>query len=272
MEESGSAGRIRSCSTRGPQLSLNSRRDFPPQPATIFMTTQTHSPEARRTSSPTGRWSVIGLLVVLCLFSTGCVRRRLTVRTFPPGAQVFVDDQEVGVTPCSTNFIYYGTRKLTIIKDGYRTETLYQEISPPWYQIPPLDFAAENLTTREFRDERIVDVTLVPQEVVPPEQLQSRAQSLRDQVRGGGVTSLPPGAAAAAEQNQPPKIGLPGDGLPGGEPQLYLPDGVSAPPPSAGMRPGSGETYISPPTGFTPAPADSGFTPPLPPNPYLPPQ
>lgn len=211
------------------------------------------------------------LLVMIALGSTGCVRRRLTVRTFPPGAQVFVDDQEVGITPCSTSFVYYGTRKLTIIKDGYRTETLYQEISPPWYQYPGIDFVTENLVTREFRDERIVDVQMVPQEVVPPEQLQSRAQALRDQVRGGGVTSLPPGAAEAASGRPmpmaPPQMGMPGDGLPGGTPQLYLPAG---PPVGSGvpyegsqLPTGSGETYVSPPTGFAPAPTAE-------PSPYLP--
>ncbi|HZN34398.1 MAG TPA: PEGA domain-containing protein, partial [Pirellulaceae bacterium] len=61
-----------------------------------------------------------GLLAVCA--TSGCVRRRLTVRTFPPGAQVYVDDQEIGTTPCSASFVYYGTRKITVMKDGYRTE------------------------------------------------------------------------------------------------------------------------------------------------------
>src|SRR2546423_9240961 len=84
-------------------------------------------------------------LAALCLVRTGCVRRRLTVRTNPPGAQVFVDDQEIGTTPCSASYVYYGTRKITLVKDGYRTETVYQKFYPPWYQLPPLDFATENL-------------------------------------------------------------------------------------------------------------------------------
>ena len=110
------------------------------------------------------------LLLAACALampSSGCVRRRMTIRTNPPGAQVFVDDQEVGTTPCSTGYVYYGTRKVTVIKDGYKTETLYHKFSPPWYQFPPLDFITENLLPREIRDERIVDVTLAPQEVVP---------------------------------------------------------------------------------------------------------
>jgi hypothetical protein len=152
-------------------------------------------------------------VAVLCLSSTGCVRRRLTVRSFPPGAQVFVDDQEIGTTPVSSSFVYYGTRKLTLIKDGYRTETLFQRINPPWYQIPPLDFVSENLLVREFRDERVVDVQLIPQEIVPQERLLERAQTLRDGALTGQIT-LPPGASPSAA----PSFSFPGQGLPGGVP------------------------------------------------------
>jgi PEGA domain len=168
-----------------------------------------------RTNSPLtsaqSRWAIAVALVAL-LSATGCVRRRLTVRTQPPGAQVFVDDQEIGTTPCSSSFVYYGTRKVTLIKDGYRTETLYQKMNPPWYQIPPLDFVTDNLLIRELRDERIVDVQMVPQEIVPQARLLERANALRNGALTGQIT-LPPGAASP-----PPQFSLPGEGLPGGEP------------------------------------------------------
>jgi hypothetical protein len=173
----------------------------------------------------------LALLLVgpLCLAS-GCVRRRLTVRTNPPGAQVFVDDQEIGTTPCSSSFVYYGTRKITVVKDGYRTETIFQKLNPPWYELPPLDFASENLVPREVRDERIVDVQLIPEEVVPVQKLLERAQSLRDNAQRGVITPL------IGAVNTPPKppehIGVPGQGLPGGEPLRYEP--LPAPQPPVG--------------------------------------
>ncbi|MDX1943914.1 MAG: PEGA domain-containing protein [Pirellulaceae bacterium] len=189
------------------------------------------------------RQVLIALLAAACLASAGCVRRRMTVRSFPQGAQVFVDDQEIGTTPCSAAFVYYGTRKITLIKDGYRTETLYQAMNPPWYQIPPLDFVTENLLSREIRDERVVDVQLVPQEIVPQAKLLERAQSLR----GGAVTgqiTLPPGVDA------PPILSRPGDGLPGGEPIPRYP--LPAPP---GVIPG-GQSPVGPaPIEAVPAPA-----------------
>ena len=178
----------------------------------------------RRTSllptTPIRRLLVRSLLIVaacLALGETGCVKRRLTVRTWPPGAQVFIDDQEIGTTPCSTSFVYYGTRKVTVIKGGYRTETLYHEIPPPWYQYPPLDFISENLIVTEIRDERVIDIQMVPEEAIQPNVLLDRAQSLRDGARTGTITPLP--GATPTQVQQP--LGMPGQGLPGGEPILY---------------------------------------------------
>jgi hypothetical protein len=164
-------------------------------------------------SPPTVSRAVVLLALAICALAGGCVRRRLTVRTNPPGAQVFIDDQEIGTTPCSSSFVYYGTRKIMLLKDGYRTETLYQTLDPPWYQIPPLDFVSENLSIREHRDERIVDVQLVPQEIVPQDRLLERANALRNGALTGQIT-LPPSDGS----RPPPKISLPGEGLPGGEP------------------------------------------------------
>lgn len=165
-------------------------------------------------------WAVC-LLAVALLCSTGCVRRRLTIRSNPPGAQVFVDNQEVGTTPCSASFIYYGTRSITVMKDGYRTEKILQKINPPWYQIPPLDFVSENMVPKELRDERIVDVQMVPEEIVPQQKLLERAQILRDGARSGTVTPL---TAAAMDMPQaPPPLSVPGEGLPYGQPLPYEP-------------------------------------------------
>ena len=70
----------------------------------------------------------------------------MMIRTNPPGALVYVDDYEIGTTPISTGFVYSGTRKIRLVKDGYETLTVMQPVPPPWYQIPPLDFITENLT------------------------------------------------------------------------------------------------------------------------------
>lgn len=125
-------------------------------------------------------------LLLIATLVPGCVRRRMTVRSHPSGAAVYVDHQEIGTTPVSTPFVYYGTRKIQLVKDGYETLTVNHQVSPPWYQIPPLDFFSENLYPGEIRDERIVDLELEPQRVVSPPELLGRAQQLRDSSRRTG--------------------------------------------------------------------------------------
>src|SRR5688500_13325108 len=84
-----------------------------------------------------------GALALVCLGSAGCVQRRRTIRSNPPGALVYVDNHEIGVTPVATDFIYYGTRQIRLVKDGYETLTVLQGVPAPWYQYFPIDFFAE---------------------------------------------------------------------------------------------------------------------------------
>lgn len=135
-------------------------------------------------------WCLAAALALLTVLP-GCVRRRMTVRSNPPGAVVFVDDQEIGTTPASTGYTYYGTRKIQLIKDGFETLTVKQTFYPPWYEITPLDFVSENLWPHETRDEQYLDFQLQPQQIVPAEKLVERAESLRGGVRQGYTVPLP---------------------------------------------------------------------------------
>lgn len=123
--------------------------------------------------------------------STGCVRRRMTVRTSPPGATVSIDNQVVGTSPAATSFVHYGTREFRIEKNGYRTEVIRRRIKPPWYEWPGIDFFSETLWPGELRDERIIDVQLVPKELEPVDDLMNRADSLRNQSKAGIITAPP---------------------------------------------------------------------------------
>ncbi|MEM6980959.1 MAG: PEGA domain-containing protein [Planctomycetota bacterium] len=105
----------------------------------------------------------------------------MTVRTSPPGATVSVDNQLIGTSPAASSFVYYGTREFRIEKDGFRTEVIRRKIKPPWYQWPGLDFVSETLWPGELRDERIIDVQLVPQTAAPTDEILQRADQLRMQ-------------------------------------------------------------------------------------------
>ena len=205
-------------------------------------------------------------LVVLALWlagAVGCtgVQRRLTIRTNPPGARVYVDGYDIGTTPASTDFLYYGTREIRIVKDGYETLTVKQPIPTPWFQIPPLDVITDNLLPREIRDERSVTFNLSPQMIVPTEALMDRAEALRQDAQqqasfdsttiapsgpsdygpspavqaapgmfpgppiygGGSSTSIGP-------QLGPPTESLPREGIELSPPELLWPPGAGPPP------------------------------------------
>lgn len=125
------------------------------------------------------RWLLLLVIAGTTFSQSGCVRRRITIRSTPPGALVYIDNYEIGTTPVSTEFIYYGTRQFRLIKDGYETLTTMQTIDPPFYQYVPLDFVAENLVPWEIKDQRIFDFTLRPQVMVPNDQLLQRAGDMR---------------------------------------------------------------------------------------------
>ena len=109
---------------------------------------------------------------------------------------VYVDDYEIGPTPVATDFIYYGTRKIRLVKDGYETLTVMQPIPAPWYEFPPVDFVSENFVPGQIKDQHTLDFQLKPQAVVPPEQLLSRAEDLRRGVHAATATApAPPGGA-----------------------------------------------------------------------------
>ena len=219
-----------------------------------------------------------GLGLVLALLA-GCVQRRLIVRSNPPGARVIVDDTyEMGVTPVAFNYTYYGTRKIKLVRDGYETMTVYQYIPPPWYQYPGLDFITENLIPWEIRDERVVQFQMVPQAVVPTEQVLRRAEQLRRTAHGGRLPSprgngtpaagpgtgvaVPGGPSAPAGRSPAGPIPVPGSPVPGSgssnPPGASVPGlGTSPAAPGAGpSQPASPNPYL-PPGGFAP-PAPSG--------------
>lgn len=181
-------------------------------------------------------------LALLAVCETGCVRRRMTVRTNPPGAKVYIDDLEIGTSPVSTNFTYYASRKITLIKDGYRTETTYHRMLPPWYELPGVDFISENFYPREIRDERVVDFQLLPQENVRLDDLLNRGEALRENARTGAISPLLPGQTTTQPETLPPPFGLPGQGLPDNAPLPYpLP-----PPANTGAPQGASRYPLSP--------------------------
>ncbi|MGA2619551.1 MAG: PEGA domain-containing protein [Thermoguttaceae bacterium] len=160
----------------------------------------------------TARAIARGLVVAAALLCAGggCVERQMTIRTNPPGALAYVDDTEVGITPISVPFTYYGRRKIRLVKDGYETLTVIQSVWPPWYEIPPADFVSETLVPGKLHDRRTLDFQLQPQVMAPTEPLVARAEALRRGVQATAGVPAAPGLRVNLPPSGPPVFPTPG--------------------------------------------------------------
>ncbi len=191
----------------------------------------------------------------------------MTVRSNPPGAMLYIDNQEIGTTPVSASFIYYGTREFRLVKDGYETRIEKRTIPVPWYEFTPLDFIAENLVPGQIRDRHTLDFQLVPQREYPTEEILEQAEALRRQTRGPGTIQVSPpprppattpagpwpSAPSAAGSVAPPTIA---PGVPPGVPPTFTPSAPPAVPPGIAppFAPGA-------PPSYPPAPAANDMLP-----------
>jgi PEGA domain len=233
------------------------------------------------------RWGFALAVLALAGATAGCVERRMTIRSNPPGAQVYVDDYEIGTAPASTSYIYYGTRKIRLVKDGYETLTVYQPMPAPWYGWPGIDFFSENLWPHEIRDERSFEYQLSPMIIVPTEELKARAEQLRSasQVVPAGLAqpiAAPPAASQPAivqpQELPPPVMGPPQSTVvtpqnampPNAAPNFAAPPSNSYPPPGGYPAPSPypGPSYPAPGTAPTNTPSNAPMfnQPPLPPG------
>ena len=130
---------------------------------------------------PNRKFGFVLFLMLSCSLLTGCVSRRLTIRTNPSGALVKLNGKKLGFSPVSTDFIYYGTYEIELIKDGYETETIQQTISPPWYQRFPIDFVSDNLMPFRKTDRYEYTWPLRPKSMIPTDDLLNRANQLRSE-------------------------------------------------------------------------------------------
>ncbi len=156
-----------------------------------------------------GVFLAVNLVLLVAGVSVGCVQRRMTIRSNPPGALVYVDDYQIGTTPVSTDFVYYGTRKIRLVKDGFETLTVRQPFPIPWYEVFPLDFVTENLWPWEIRDERVVDLAMVPAGSVPAESVVSRAELARRSAGSGPPVPVQPVTVPPPAAIVPPNMPTP---------------------------------------------------------------
>lgn len=139
---------------------------------------------------------LLPLLAVAVLTTCGCnsVHRRLTIRSEPSGALVQVNGKRLGTTPVSTDFVYYGTYEIQLSKpadefsaNGYKTQIRQVHVNPPFYEIFPLEFFADNFLPFRVTDRHDYVFALEPaDDFANAEQpLLERARGFRSQAQVG---------------------------------------------------------------------------------------
>jgi len=108
----------------------------------------------------------------------GCVEREMKITTVPAGALVIVSDREVGRTPLTLPFTWYGDYDVQVRMEGYKTLRTHAEISPPWYEVPPLDLLS-HMAPWTYRDRRFLHYKLEKRPEVSDEQLIKQAEEMR---------------------------------------------------------------------------------------------
>ena len=120
-------------------------------------------------------------------FLAGCggqVIREWTISSQPSGALVEVSGKEVGRTPVTIQFTYYGEYEVILSKEGYETLTTSVKLNPPWYQYPVIDFFAET-SAFTFHDTRQSDHVLEKTKLPSPADLVDRANDMKNRTVGG---------------------------------------------------------------------------------------
>ena len=126
---------------------------------------------------------MIVVLVCAVVAIGGCVERKLTVTSNPTGAKVYLDDRELGYTPVTVRFDYYGSRTFVLKKDGYRIAEEVREVKAPPYEYPVVDVFSD-LAPWPISDEHTFHFDLEPIGKVSEDDLLERANEMRTKVTG----------------------------------------------------------------------------------------
>ena len=124
---------------------------------------------------------VVGLSATIIL--GGCVERKLTINTEPQGALVVLNDEEIGESPVTVSFEWYGDYNVRISKEGFGTLKTHRKLKRPWYDKFPFDFFAQLIIPKRIVDSYEWTFTLAPQEFPTREELIQNAEELKKQLR-----------------------------------------------------------------------------------------
>ncbi len=121
------------------------------------------------------------IVLVSVTILSGCVERNLTINTEPEGAIVILNDEEIGNSPVTVSFEWYGDYNVAIRKEGYETLKTHRKLKAPWYDGFPFDFLTL-LNSARTVDEYEWTFELEPKKEISRQELIHNAEELKKQL------------------------------------------------------------------------------------------
>jgi len=166
------------------------------------------------------RTPTLVLLAVALLYVGGCIQRTITIESDPPGALAYLNDVEVGRTPVSVPFTFYGTYDVRLELDGYQTLQTTAKAEAPLWEAPGPDLIAEALPGNNEVEIKW-NFTMEQAGPVDEKQLVERARQLRSRAYGEPETEdapeTPADEAAPAEGDDATPADPDGESAPAAE-------------------------------------------------------
>ena len=126
--------------------------------------------------------SLVVLCVLTALFVSGCVERQLTINTQPAGAMVVLNDEEIGESPVTVSFEWYGDYNVRVSKEGFETLQTHRDLKGPWYDKFPFDLFAGIFNPNRIVDSYEWTFELAAKKAPAREELIKSAQDLKEQL------------------------------------------------------------------------------------------
>jgi len=123
--------------------------------------------------------AVLAITIVGLILTGGCVERKLTIVTNPSDAVVWLNDEEIGRTPVTVNFKWYGDYRVRIEKAGYEIMDTHQALKQPLHDRFPIDFFAQCVWPGRIIDTYTWDYQLAPYKAPSSEELIKSAKAAK---------------------------------------------------------------------------------------------
>ena len=85
----------------------------------------------------------LSVVCVTMLLTVGCIQRTVTITSDPPGSLVYLNDEEIGRTPVTVPFTFYGVYDVRLEHDEFHPLWTSQKADAPWWEAPGPDLVAE---------------------------------------------------------------------------------------------------------------------------------